>query len=70
MKKKGINASKNIIKKLLKKHKFVKRKMQKNLSTGRHKDRNEQFLNIADLRENYEHDGNPVISIDTKKKNL
>jgi len=44
--------------------------MQKNLSTGRHKDRNEQFLNIADLRENYEHDGNPVISIDTKKKNL
>jgi len=70
MKKKGINASKNIIKKLLKKHKFVKRKMQKNISTGTHKDRNEQFLNIADLRENYEHDGNPVISIDTKKKNL
>ena len=68
MKKKGINVSKNIIKKLLKKHKFVKRKMQRKQSTGTHKNRNEQFLNIADLRALYEAQGNPLLSIDSKKK--
>ena len=70
MKKKGITVSKNIVKQLLKKHHFVKRKMQKTISTGVHKDRNEQFLNIADLREQYELAGEPIISIDTKKKNI
>lgn len=68
MAKKGIKVSKNIVKKLLKKHKFVKRKMQRSLPTGTNKDRNEQFLNIARLRKKYENDGNPRISIDTKKK--
>jgi len=68
MKVKGINVSKNIVKKLLKKHKFVKRKMQKKTSTGTCKYRNEQFLNIADFRKEYESSGNPIISIDTKKK--
>jgi len=68
MAKQGIKVSKNIVKKLLKKHKFVKRKMQRKQSTGTHKDRNEQFLNIADLRSQYEEQGNPVLSIDSKKK--
>ncbi len=68
MARKGVKVSKNIVKKLLKKHKFVKRKMQKTQSIGSHKDRNEQFLNIADLRAQYEADGNPALSIDTKKK--
>jgi len=68
MGKKGIKVSKNIVKKLLKKHKFVKRKMQKTVATGAYKDRDEQFLNIAGLREKYEGEGNPIISIDTKKK--
>ena len=68
MGKKGIKVSKNIVRKLLKKHKFVKRKMQKSLPTGTPKDRNEQFLNIADLRKTYEAAGDPIISIDTKKK--
>ncbi len=68
MAKKGIKLSKNIIKKLLKKHKFVKRKMQRKKSTGTHKDRNEPFLNIADLRAKCEAEGNPVLSIDAKKK--
>jgi len=44
MARKGVKVSKNIVKKLLKKHKFVKRKMQKTQSIGSHKDRNEQFL--------------------------
>jgi hypothetical protein len=68
MKKKGIQITKNIVKKLLKKHKFVKRKMQKSQSTGISKDRNEQFLKIATLRERYSIEGEPIISIDTKKK--
>ncbi len=68
MGKKGLKVSKNIVKKLLKKHKFVKRKMQKSLPTGTSKNRNEQFLKIADLRKKYENIGDPVISIDTKKK--
>ena len=70
MKKKGITVSKNIVKKLFKKHGFVKRKMQKKLATGTHKDRNEQFLKIDELREKYEKEGNPVISIDSKKKSI
>lgn len=68
MAKQGINVSKNIIKKLLKKHQFVKRKMQRKKATGIHKDRNEQFLVIADLRTQYEAKGHPVLSIDAKKK--
>jgi len=68
MAKQGIKVSKNIIKKLLKKHQFVKRKMQRKKSTGTHKDRNEQFLAIAELRAQYESKGNPVLSIDAKKK--
>jgi len=68
MGKKGIKVSKNIVKKLLKKHKFVKRKMQRMISTGTSEIRNKQFLKIADLRETYEQEGNPIISIDAKKK--
>jgi hypothetical protein len=68
MEKKGIKISKNIVKKLFKKHKFVRRKMQKTLSAGKPEDRNEQFLNISTLRNKYEKSGNPIISIDTKKK--
>ena len=68
MAKQGIKVSKNIVKKLLKKHKFVKRKMQRRQSTGTHKNRNEQFLNITDLRTQHEEQGNPVLSIDSKKK--
>jgi hypothetical protein len=37
---------------------------------GHHPDRNAQFENIARLRHEYEADGEAVISIDTKKKEL
>jgi hypothetical protein len=40
----------NIVKKLLKKHGFVKRKALKKKSTAEHKDRNQQFEKIAKLR--------------------
>jgi len=70
MLKKGIKISINIVKKLLKKHKYVKRKALKKKSTGEHKDRNSQFEKISSLREEYEDSDNPIISIDAKKKEL
>ena len=66
--KKGLKVSVNIVKKLLKKHGFVKRKALKKKSTGEHKDRNQQFEKIASLRAEYEKSDNPIISVDAKKK--
>ena len=40
--------SKNIVKKLLKYNKFVKRKIQKKKATAQHKDRSTQFEKIFD----------------------
>ena len=37
---------------------------------GQHADRNAQFENIAKLKEEYVAAGHPVISIDTKKKEM
>ena len=68
MKKKGIHVSSNIIKRLLKKHGYVKRKALKKQSTGQHKDRDAQFQNIERLRTKYQKDNNPIISVDAKKK--
>jgi hypothetical protein len=70
MKIEGINISVTVVKKLLKKHGFTKRKAIKNLSIGSSKNRNEQFEKITQLKEQYLLDGNPVISMDTKKKNF
>ena len=50
MQKKGIKLSKNIIKKLLKKNGFVKRKALKKTSTGNHENRDQQFININNKR--------------------
>lgn len=64
----GIKVSRNIVRKLMKKHKLVKRKMQRKRSIGVSVDREEQFKNIASEKEKYMQSNNPVISIDTKKK--
>jgi len=68
LRKKGIKVSVNIVKKLLKKHGFVKRKALKKTSTGQHKNRDQQFKKIGKLRAKYENSDNPIISIDAKKK--
>ena len=60
--------SKPVVKQLLKKHGYVKRKAQQRLSNGEHRDRNAQFERIVDLQAEYEGSGNPIISVDTKKK--
>ena len=67
-KKRGFRVSRNIVRKLLKKHGYVKRKMIKSKATGEFKERDRQFRKIARLRAQYERAGNPVISVDTKKK--
>jgi predicted GNAT family acetyltransferase len=70
MKTAGINISVTVVKKLLKKHGFTKRKALKNKAIGSSKNRNEQFEKIAQLKDQYLTDGNPVISMDSKKKSF
>ncbi len=70
LKEKGIDASRKIVKKLFKKHGYVKRAAQKVISIGASKDRNEQFEIITKWKNEYQNCGNPVISMDTKKKEL
>lgn len=64
----GVKVSHKIVKKLLKKHTFVKRKMQRRRSIGKSIDREQQFKNIIAEKEKFMSSDNPVISIDTKKK--
>jgi hypothetical protein len=68
--KKGFKVSRNIVQKLLKNHGYVKRKPLKKKAAGGHVNRNAQFERIAELRSSYKTEGNPVISVDTKKKEL
>lgn len=64
----GLNVSVTVVDQLLFKHKFRKRKAVKTLATGSGEHRNEQFENIERLKEEYFAAGNPVISMDSKKK--
>jgi hypothetical protein len=70
MQQQGISISVTVVKKLLKKHGFTKRKALKKKPIGTTKHRNEQFENIVRLKEKYKKDGNPIISVDTKKKSF
>ncbi|MEG5061980.1 ISAzo13 family transposase [Microcoleus sp. A2-C5] len=60
--------STTVVKKLLNKNGYVKRKAQKQQTTGVTKNRNEQFENLALITAQYELRGNPIVSMDTKKK--
>ena len=65
----GIKISKSVVHKLLKKHNYRRRKAQRRLSLKSEiKNRNEQFENIARIKAEFEMAGNPIISMDTKKK--
>ena len=64
----GISVSMTVVDQLLKKHNYRRRRARKELATGRHPQRNEQFEKIAQLKEQYQAAGNPVMSMDTKKK--
>ncbi len=64
----GIKVSRNIIRRLLKKNGFVKRKMQRKKRIGDNNNRDQQFKKIAVKKKSFTDNHNPIISIDTKKK--
>ena len=69
LKEKGFPVSVTVIDQLLKKHNFRPRKAFKN-EAGKTNipDRDEQFKNIERLKEEYHKNGDPVMSMDVKKK--
>ncbi|WP_230988227.1 ISAzo13-like element transposase-related protein [Bathymodiolus japonicus methanotrophic gill symbiont] len=64
----GFKVSRNVVRKLLKNNGYVKRKPLKNKAGGGHVDRNSQFERIAELKDIYTAEGNPILSVDTNKK--
>jgi hypothetical protein len=64
-----ITVSKFVVCQLLKKHNYRRRKAQKKTSLKQEiKNRNEQFENIVRLKADFAAAGNPIVSMDTKKK--
>jgi transposase len=63
-----VNVSKTVIRKLLKKHQFCRRKAQKKQTLKSVPERDAQFGQIAAFLTDYRLSGNPIISFDTKKK--
>lgn len=66
----SIRVSKWVVRRLLKKHHYRRRKAQKKRTKKTVPHRNEQFENIARLIAEYEAAGNPIVCMDTKKKEL
>jgi hypothetical protein len=64
----GTPVSTEVVRKLLDDFDFAKRKAQKKRSMGHNSHRNEQFEYIAELKQEFLEAGEPVISMDTKKK--
>lgn len=66
----SIHVSVTVVKKLLVKHSFKCRKAEKKLTLKTVAGRDEQFKHIAELKSQYQQVGNPIISMDTKKKEM
>jgi hypothetical protein len=67
----GTPVSRHVVSQLLRKHRYRRRKALKKKTMGpRNPNRNAQFENIARLKKKYLKAGLPVISMDTKKKEL
>ena len=64
----GTPVSTETVRELLEEFELSKRKARKSVALGEYEHRNEQFEHIATLKEEHLADGNPVISMDTKKK--
>ena len=68
---KGFVVDVDIVRQLLEKHNFRKRQAFKTLSGKEDiENRDEQFINIKKLKEEYNEKGNPVLSMDVKKKSF
>ncbi|PYQ97157.1 MAG: ISAzo13 family transposase, partial [Acidobacteria bacterium] len=66
----GISVSANTVARLLEHMGYSLRVNRKQLATDASPDRNEQFLYIRDLRDRFQRQGWPIISVDTKKREL
>lgn len=64
----GVRVSATVIRQLLRKHDYRRRKAQKTKTAKTVANRNEQFEKIATQQADYRMTGNPIISMDTKKK--
>lgn len=64
----GIRISVTVVDQLLENHQFRRRQALKRKATGSNPHRNQQFEKIHELVEGYQMAGEPVISMDTKKK--
>jgi hypothetical protein len=66
----GTPVSVPVVKQLLDGHGYVTRKAQKSKAMGGHADRNRQFENIARIKREYLASDDPILSMDTKKREL
>ena len=66
----GTPVCRQVVSKLLKMHNYVKRKAQKSIALGIDPNRNAQFEKIARLKKKFLKSENPILSMDTKKKEL
>ena len=66
----GIAVSKNTVGRLLKKMDYKLRVNRKQIASTKSPDRNQQFLYIGQQRERFASQGQPIVSVDTKKKEL
>jgi hypothetical protein len=66
----GTPVSRRVVRQLLQRNGYRRRQAFKNQAMGEHPDRNAQFENIGRLKGEYLAAGLPVLSIDTKKKEL
>jgi len=66
----GTPVSVHIVEQLLAAHAFHRRKAQKTLALDEHHDRDAQFQNLARLKAEYLDSADPLLSIDTKKREL
>lgn len=65
-----VRVSVHIVEQLLVEHDYRRRKAVKGLPMGHHQSRDEQFLNLARLKQEYLDAGGPILSLDTKKREL
>lgn len=66
----GTPASRKVVRQLLRKHRLGQRRVRKKKALGTHPDRDAQFQNIARIKAEYLAKEEPVLSIDSKKKEL
>jgi Rhodopirellula transposase DDE domain len=70
LRERDLYVSEDTIRQLLRDHGYHRRQMLKYLDLDQHPDRDAQFVNITRIKGEYWDSGNPIVSIDTKKREL